>query len=99
LGQFDLIFEHTCYCAIPPQKRNDLVKVWRRLLTEKGQILGIFFVMPKRTGPPFGGSEWEVRERLIKSFSFKFWQRSCQSVPERLGKELLVLAEKVGNLT
>ncbi|MEZ0392110.1 MAG: class I SAM-dependent methyltransferase, partial [Pseudobdellovibrionaceae bacterium] len=28
-GSYDLIFEHTCYCAIDPQKRNDLVALWR----------------------------------------------------------------------
>ncbi len=93
-GQFDLVFEHTCYCAINPTLRNELVKQWRRLLTETGFLLGVFFTMPKRTGPPFGGSEWELRRRLQKGFQPMVWQRFRQSIKPRLGRELLIYARK-----
>lgn len=26
-GQFDIVFEHTCFCAVSPERRNDLVQV------------------------------------------------------------------------
>ncbi len=92
-GQFDLILEHTCYCAIDPARRNELVKYWHKLLSEKGQLLGAFFVMEKRDGPPFGGSEWEVKQRLNKRFEFLYWTRWRHSLEGRKGKELVLLAQ------
>jgi SAM-dependent methyltransferase len=91
---FDLIFEHTFYCAIAPEKRADLVAQWRRLLAPGGQLMGVFFTMERRIGPPFGGSEWELRERLKKHFQFDFWGRWHQSEDRRQGKELFVFAQK-----
>ena len=97
-GQFDVIFEHTCYCAINPQRRNDLVKTWLKLLAPRGHLLGVFFAIhqtpEKRQGPPFGGSEWEIRQRLKNNFHFVFWGRWRQSVDRRHGTELAVYAEK-----
>ncbi len=93
-GKFDLVFEHTCYCAISPERRNDLVKTWRRVLAPQGHLLGIFFSMEKRDGPPFGGSEWEIRERLKNNFQFLYWTRWRRSIENRKGRELVVYARK-----
>lgn len=92
-GQFDLVVEHACYNALPPEKRNDLVRVWRQMLAPQGHLLGVFFTMYKRKGPPFGGSEWEMRERLKKNFRFLLWRRWRDSVPRREARELLVYAQ------
>lgn len=94
VGQFDLVFEHTCYCAINPSRRNSLVKVWRSLLKDSGYLLGIFFVTEKTQGPPFGGSEWEVRQRLHPHFNFLYWTRWRHSIPRRQGAELVIYAQK-----
>jgi SAM-dependent methyltransferase len=91
---FDIVFEHTCYCAIDPARRSDLVKVWRQALHDQGQLMGVFFTMYKKQGPPYGGSEWELRQRLKDSFQFIFWGRWQKSTPRRQGKELFVLAQK-----
>lgn len=91
---FDVIIEHTCFCAIEPTRRKELVKLWRRLLHEEGQIMGVFFAMLKRAGPPYGSSEWEIRELLKDSFQFLFWGRWRKSIPRREGLELFVLAKK-----
>ncbi len=91
---YDLVFEHTCYCAIDPSKRNDLINAWKKYLSPGGFLLGVFFAMERRSGPPFGGTEWELRERLKKSFQFVFWGRWHQSIDRRNGKELLVYAQK-----
>lgn len=91
---FDIVFEHTCYCAIEPTRRKDMVKVWKQVLHDQGQLLGVFFTMYKKQGPPYGGSEWELRQRLKDSFQFLFWGRWRQSRPTRQGKELFVFAQK-----
>jgi len=92
--QFDMVFEHTCFCAISPDKRDQLIKVWRRVLQPHGHLLAIFFAFEKRKGPPFGGSEWELRQRLKPAFDFMYWTRWRQSIEKRKGKELVVYARK-----
>ena len=91
---YDVVFEHTCYCAINPELRQDLVKVWNRVLIPGGHLMGVFFAMEKRQGPPFGGSEWELRQRLKSHYLPIFWGRWQQSVSNRQGKEFFVYAQK-----
>ncbi len=94
-GQFDFIFEHTCFCAINPYRRKELVKKWIQLLAPEGSLMGIFFAMERRNAAPFGGSEWEIRQRLRKNFQFLFWGRWRNSIQGRQGKELFVYAKKM----
>ncbi|PIS11910.1 MAG: class I SAM-dependent methyltransferase [Bdellovibrio sp. CG10_big_fil_rev_8_21_14_0_10_47_8] len=91
---YDLVFEHTCFCAIDPSRRKELVNTWSRLLAPQGHLLGVFFAMERRTDPPFGSTEWELRERLKKSYQFLFWGRWHLSIDRRNGKELLIYAQK-----
>lgn len=91
---FDLVFEHTCYCAIDPSRRSELVKVWKQALHDHGYLMGVFFAHHKLQGPPYGGSEWELRQRLKDSFRFDFWGRWKNSLPRRQGKELFVYAQR-----
>ncbi len=91
---FDIAFEHTFYCAINPTKRNDVTHLWKTLTHETGQLMGIFFAMEKRSGPPFGGSEWELRQRLQKNWQAIKWIRSHNSDKSRWGKEFFVFARK-----
>ncbi|MEO0336218.1 MAG: methyltransferase domain-containing protein, partial [Pseudomonadota bacterium] len=93
-GQFDLIFEHTLYCAVTPSRRTELTKVWKRMLCEEGHILGCFFAMDKRIGPPYGGTEWELRKRFELDFDFLYWTRWKTSLARRLGKEVLIYMKK-----
>ena len=67
---------------------------WKKLLSEDGHVLGVFFAMDKRFGPPFGGSEWELRQRFQKDFNFLYWTRWKTSLPRRLGKEVVIYMQK-----
>lgn len=91
---FDVIFEHTCYCAINPQRRQELVKIWNRALVSGGHLMGVFFTFEKRQGPPYGGSEWELRQRLKSHYQPIFWGRWQKSLPRRQGKELFIYCKK-----
>ena len=93
-GQFDIVLEHTCFCAIDPWKRNNLVSTYHRLLHSQGQLLGVFFIMDKKNEPPFGASEWELRSRLQGKFQPLFWGRSHVSHERRMGRELLIFAQR-----
>lgn len=94
-GGFDIVFEHTLYCAITPSRRNELVAVWRKLLSDQGHLMGVFFAFDKTYGPPFGGSEWELRARFRKKFQPLYWTRLHDSRPNRLGHELFIYARKL----
>jgi SAM-dependent methyltransferase len=91
---FDMVVEHTCYCAIPPEQRNELVRLYRRMLHDEGQLMAVFFAMEKRSGPPYGSTEWEIRRRTEAGFHYLFWGRLRNSLPNREGRELFVLAKK-----
>ena len=93
-GQYDIVWDHTFYCAIPPKKRQELVKIWHRALNEQGRVMGIFFSMFKPDGPPFGGSEWELRARVKKQFRTQYWNRVPIGPVSRLGKEFFCILEK-----
>lgn len=91
---FDVVFEHTCFCAINPEKRQELVKIWNRVLAPGGHLMGVFFTFEKRQGPPYGGTEWELRQRLKGAYQPIFWGRWQKSVANRQGKELFIYAKK-----
>lgn len=92
-NSFDLVVEHTLFCAVPNENRQDLVRVWKRSLTERGHLLAILFVMEQKSHPPFGGSEWEYRQRLKSDFRFLYWTRSRDSEGWRKATELLIYAQ------
>ncbi len=95
--EFDLVFEHTFFCAIEPSKREALIQAWKRMLTPEGHLLAIFFILDQTGGsPPFGVTEWELRESLRPHFEFLFWTRWRHSTPDRLGRELVIYAKKRG---
>lgn len=94
-GQFDLVFEHTFFCTVNPSSRTRLLQLWKEALVERGHLLGIFFVHSNTEGPPYGGSEWELRKRFNSlNFRLLYWTRWQLSLEKRLGKELVVFAEK-----
>lgn len=94
-NSFDVIFEHTCFCAVDPERRDELIRVWKRALVPGGHLMAVFFAAHKPAGPPFGASEWELRERLKKHFRFLFWGRWRRSLPARQGRELFVYAQSL----
>lgn len=99
-SSFDIIFEHTFYCAISPDRRDELVRLWWKLLSPNGKVMGFAPIMEKTFGPPFGGTEWELRQRLLMPpgkarFRPLLWQRPRTAPPiGRLGRELFFTVER-----
>lgn len=94
--RFDVVFDNGSFNRIDPRRRAHMVKTWRRLLAPGGHLLGVFLVGEKREGPTWGGSEWEMRERLKSGFDFLYWTRWRRSVEARKGLELVVYARLKG---
>jgi SAM-dependent methyltransferase len=92
-GQFDIVFEHTFFCAIDPHRRADAVKTYKQLLAPQGHLLGIFFILDPSPNPPFGMTEWELKEHLKNKFHTLYWTRWRRSIAPRAGKEIVVYAQ------
>ena len=88
-GKFDLVIEHTCFCAIAPERRPDYVTSVRSLLKPKGLLMGIFFTHNRPGGPPFGCTETEILNLFSPSFHRELWQVSQHSIARRKGEECI----------
>jgi SAM-dependent methyltransferase len=87
--KFDWLFEHTLFCAIQPQERDDYVRAALRWLKPDGQYLTVNYLIPDKDGPPFG----TTREELWRRFSPHFEpveELMPRSYPNRTGLELLL---------
>lgn len=92
---FDLIFEQTFFCALPPAKRPDYVTKMNELLKENGKLVGLLFDMPLNDDhPPFGGSEAEYRSLFSACFKIEVMETAYNSIKPRAGKELFISLKK-----
>jgi SAM-dependent methyltransferase len=81
-GSFDLIYERTFLCALPPARRKDYVKRVATLLKPGGYLIGYFFY--KKTDPAEGpphGLAWGEGDEL---FSLHFLQTRDVAVKDSL---------------
>jgi SAM-dependent methyltransferase len=84
---FDWIFEHTLFCAIQPDERDEYVRAVLRWLKPSGQYLSVnYMIVEDSEGPPFP----TTRDELLRRFSPHFdlvadWMP--RSYPNRTGRE------------
>lgn len=104
LEAFDWIWEHTCFCAIDPDRREDYVRAVWTALRPGGQLLGVFYLDPYDDehqpggGPPHGTSLAELEERFVQSGRFEIVDHAVpQTAYEgREGRERVVRMRRVG---
>jgi SAM-dependent methyltransferase len=93
--RFDLIIEHTFFCAIDPNLRAAYAAKTYELLRDKGKVVGLLFDAPLNvTHPPFGGSEEEYEAYFKPYFNQLFIEEAHNSIEFRDGKELFFKFEK-----
>jgi len=90
-GEFDWVVEHTCFCAIPPERRPEYVQSVRKLLRPGGKLLGIFFLELGEDGPPFGSSIEELDALFSPVFDLIEEWTSVPTYPGREGLEIMRL--------
>lgn len=86
---FDLVIEHTCFCAIDPARRDDFVAAVADALVPGGALVGLFFAHGREGGPPFTVTEEELRARFSPAFEIEHLAVASNSVITRRGDELL----------
>lgn len=66
---FDVIYERTFLCALPPDWWLQILRRAAELLKPGGDWIGIFVLGPKEDGPPFGFASGEQAELFAPFFT------------------------------
>lgn len=64
-GPFDLIFEHTFFCALDPRQRPAYGAMANRLLAPGGRLAAVVFPVGKREAA--GGPPWGISTAMLSS--------------------------------
>jgi SAM-dependent methyltransferase len=96
-GQFDVIYEYTCFSAIHPGRRDEYFEVWQRMLKDDGFVAAFFFPISNAStmqGPPHATSEGELMARLDGIFNIESQADISNSPAGREGLEKLWILRK-----
>lgn len=83
-GGYDVVYDYTFLCALPPELREDWAKTMARIVRPGGELITLIFPVgkdPKAGGPPFGVTPDIYRELLTPQ---GFEEVSLNKVPESL---------------
>ena len=99
---FDAVFEHTCFCAIPRERRDDYVQAVAKALKPGGLLLALFYLTPRDNpdptlGPPFNASLDELDTRFAEHFTLLRSETPTVAFPGRENREVLRLYQRRGD--
>lgn len=86
---FDYVIEHTCFCAINPQKRFDYVDVVNSILKPGGETIAVFFTHNRPGGTPYGLDPTEIKQYMHRGFETISLYPVINSVPNRIDQEYI----------
>lgn len=97
---FSAIWEHTCFCAIPPQRRACYAAAAARSLPAGGVLAGVFFLNPwdpgeVADGPPYGVTVDELVDGFAPWFERMEGWVPERAYPGRSGKEWIGLFRRL----
>jgi SAM-dependent methyltransferase len=87
-AHYDAVLEHTCFCAIAIERREEYVTAVAGLLKQGGTLFGLFYAHGREGGPPFDTNEKEVRALFSEHFTILRLRVAPDSFDQRAGKEL-----------
>ena len=93
-AEFDLWLEHTFYCAIPPDRRDDWGRLAARVIRPGGRLLAVVFPIGKPAGeggPPFGVTVAGMSGHLGSEFELLSDEPVTQRVERRTASERLTV--------
>ena len=93
-GAFDVVLEHTCFCAIPMEMRPRYAETMHAVLADGGRLVGLFYETDAPEGPPFKTTQEDIDQHFSKFFEIVSLERPDDSFEGRLGKEWLVEMKK-----
>ena len=84
---FDVIYERTFFCAIPPAQRTAYVQRMAQLLKPDGALVGLFYFGPERGGPPYALAPGDEPRLFQQDFALVRDEPVADSPPLFAGKE------------
>lgn len=91
---FDLVWEQTCYCAIPPERRLDYVRAMADALVPGGLLLALLWNHGQPGGPPYDVRWEEARSLFLGRFAERSVEPVPDSVPGRSHETLVTLVRR-----
>jgi SAM-dependent methyltransferase len=88
-GSFDLVVEHTCYCAIDPSRRRDYVDTAADVLRPGGRLIGLLWQCGAEGGPPWDTTPDDARRNFGRWFTIERLEPAVGSLERRGGEWLL----------
>jgi len=82
---FDAVYEQTCLCAIPPEKRAAYARRLSGWLRPGGRLFALFMQTGREGGPPFHCDLLEMR-RLFDDARWRWPEDAPMLVPQRSGR-------------
>ena len=95
--EYDAAFEHTLFCAIAPNRREDYVRAMARALKSGGILLAVFYMNPDVApdeGPPFGSSKAELDALFEGFFEMQSEWIPAEAFAGRENRELMRLLRR-----
>jgi SAM-dependent methyltransferase len=97
-GAFDGLFEHTCFCAIPPELRPEYARSTAFAVKPGGFYLAVFYRDPgSDDGPPFGCTTAELEALFGADFELLAEETPTVGYEGRVGRELLRFYRRRGS--
>lgn len=95
-GSFDWVWEHTCFCAIDPSRREDYAMAVSGALKSGGHLLAIFYLDPGEPDgtPPFGVTLQELDALFGEKFELVREWMPARNYSTREGKEWMRLLRR-----
>lgn len=93
-NHFDLLIEHTFFCAISPSQRDLYVLTVARALKKGGMLAGLFYHTGQEGGPPFNTTQEDIRHYFSDLFEIRELSQAKNSAEQRKDKEWLAILVK-----
>ena len=92
--RYELCVEHTCFCAIDPERRAEYVSTIHALLSDGGRLVGLFYAHGRPGGPPFSTDDAELERLFSPRFVVEHRETPPDSIERRQGAERLWLLRR-----
>jgi len=97
-GAFDLVLEHTFFCAIPPERRSEYGPMVRRALAVGGRLAAVIFPEDRpyaEQGPPWRITVDDIGAELGRGFALRENERIDDTLTHRRWAERWAVWERV----
>jgi SAM-dependent methyltransferase len=92
---FDLVFEHTCFCALEPADRPAYARAMARALRPDGRLAAVLWHHGEAGGPPYDISETTARACFEQVFTIASSEPLAVCAQGRRGEFLMWMRPRV----